>query len=121
MAELKGGYLESDDEITEKKPTSLPIYEQELHISFMRDEDFATIYASDTTQITRLDKLCKNNQDMYQVIEETKYGKKYRLNDKGLISLRSKKKEMSQEAKDAASERFKKMWADKSTGNSVSC
>ena len=107
MAELKGGYLESDDEITEKKPTSLPIYEQELHISFMRDEDFATIYASDTTQITRLDKLCKNNPDMYQVIEEARYGKKYKLNDKSMISLRAKKREMSEDAKKAAGERMK--------------
>ena len=50
---------------------SIPINEQETHISFMRDESFARIYTSDTTQMTRLDKLCENNPDMYKLVEDT--------------------------------------------------
>ena len=95
------------------KNTSVPIDEQELHIHWMRDEDFATIYTSDTTQMTRLDKLCKTSPDMYSLIANTGRGKTYRLEDKGLVSLRAKKREMSEEAKEAASQRFKDMWANK--------
>jgi hypothetical protein len=79
----------------------------------MRDEEFATIYTSDTTQMTRLDKLCKTSPDMYSLITSTSYGKTYRVEDKGLISFRAKKREMSEEAKEAASQRFKDMWASK--------
>lgn len=38
---------------------SVSIEEQEICINAMRDEKFATIYASDSTYITKLDKLCK--------------------------------------------------------------
>lgn len=62
-------------EIIDEKPVevvtsnlSLPIAEQETHISYMRDEPFALVYTSDTTQMTRLDKLCTNSPDMYSLI-----------------------------------------------------
>ena len=35
----------------------LPVYEQETNINFMRDEDAATVYTSDSTTMTKLDKL----------------------------------------------------------------
>lgn len=45
-----------------KQPNYSPsVAEQEVHISWMRDEDFAKIYASDSTAITRLDKLCRTS------------------------------------------------------------
>ena len=47
---------------------SLPVNEQEVCILWMRDQDFAKIYASDSTTITRLDKLCKNSPTMYSVL-----------------------------------------------------
>ncbi len=87
---------------------SLPINEQETHISFMRDESFARIYTSDSTQITRLDKLCKNNPTIYSVLEDTGYGKSYICNDKTLISFRAKKRVISDEQKAAAGERMRK-------------
>ena len=87
---------------------SLPIYEQEVSVNWMRDEDFATIYASDSTTITRLDKLCKSSPDMYQLIAQTSVSKTYRCNDKGMISFRSKKREMTDEQKQAAGERMRK-------------
>lgn len=107
------GYLSGT--IEERNNNSVSIAEQEVCINWMRDEDFATIYTSDTTQMTRLDKLCKNSPDMYSLIEDTGRGKTYRVEDKSLISFRSKKREMTDEAKEAASQRFKDMWAKKNS------
>lgn len=112
----KSGYGDVDIDI-EDKPMSntVAVAEQETSILFMRDEDFATIYTSDTTQMTRLDKLCRTSPDMYSLIANTGRGKTYRVEDKGLISFRAKKREMSEEAKEAASQRFKDMWASKNS------
>ena len=93
---------------------SLPVNEQEVCILWMRAQDFAKIYASDSTAITRLDKLCKNSPNMYSVLEETHVGKTYICKDKTLISFRSKKKEMSEEQRIASGERMKKYHASKS-------
>ena len=95
---------------------SLPVSEQETITSYMRDQDFAIVYTSDTTMITKFDKLCKNSPEYYSLIEETKYGKKYKILDKTLVSYRQKKKEMSEENKNAASERFKKLHAEGKVG-----
>lgn len=95
---------------------SLPVSEQECVISFMRDEDFATVYTSDSTMITKFDKLCKNSPEYYSIVEKNKYGNRYKIADKSLISLRKKKREMSEEMKDAASERFKKLHAEGKVG-----
>ena len=95
---------------------SLPVSEQECVISFMRDEDFATVYTSDSTMITKFDKLCKNSPEYYSIVEKNKYGNRYKIADKSLISLRQKKREMSEEMKDAASERFKKLHAEGKVG-----
>ncbi len=109
-----GGYIEGDI-IDRPMDNTVSITEQETHISYMRDEDFATIYTSDTTQMTRLDKLCRTSPDMYSLIANTGRGKTYIVADKGLVSLRSKKREMSEEAREAASQRFKDMWANKNS------
>lgn len=107
-----GGYIVGD---IEDKPMSntVAISEQETSVSYMRDEEHAIIYTSDTTQMTRLDKLCRTSPDMYSLIANTGRGKTYKVADKGLISFRAKKREMSEEAKEAASQRFKDMWASK--------
>lgn len=110
----KSGYINATEDFENKPMTNtVAVAEQETHIIFMRDEDFATIYTSDTTQMTRLDKLCRTSPDMYSLIANTGRGKTYRVEDKGLISFRAKKREMSDEAKEAASQRFKDMWANK--------
>lgn len=95
---------------------SLPVSEQECVISFMRDEDFATVYTSDSTMITKLDKLCKNSPEYYSLVEKNKYGNRYKIADKSLVSLRQKKREVSEEMKEAASERFKKLHAEGKVG-----
>ena len=68
------------------------ISEQETIIQFSRDEDFATIWTSDTTVMTKLDK----HADTYNLIDVGKHGngtilsKTYKC-DKKLISFRSKR------------------------------
>ena len=118
----KSGYINSEETegIDEQclsyvnyKPT---IAEQETTINLMRDEDFATIYTCDTTMITKFDKLCKTSPDYYSLIEDTGYGKRYKVADKSLISFRQKKKEMSEENKAKASERFKELHAEGKIG-----
>ena len=111
----KNGYVANFDVEERIVSNSVSIAEQETNVSYMRDEEHAIIYTSDTTQMTRLDKLCRTSPDMYSLIADTGRGKTYRVADKGLISFRAKKREMSEEAKEAASQRFKDMWASKNS------
>lgn len=50
---------------------------------------------------------------MYKLIEETKTGKRYLCDDKTLICFRKKKRELTDEQKEKASERFKQYHANK--------
>lgn len=118
MMANKFGYIDTDEneEVVIEEPklsNSVSISEQEVSINFMRDENFATIYTSDTTYITKLDKLCKTSSDMYSLIADTGRGKTYRLEDKTLISFRAKKRELSEEQKIAAGERMRKYQANR--------
>jgi hypothetical protein len=74
----------------------------------MRDEKFATIYTSDSTVITKLDKLCTQNPNMYAVIESDAYHRRYRVSDKSMVAFRTKKREMTDEQRAAARDRFLK-------------
>lgn len=101
----------------EIKLRSYPLAEQETHIHFMRTDDYAEIYTSDKTSITKLDKLCKESPEYYQLIEVGKLSggdivsKTYKVSDKTLISFRSKKmtREMTDEQREAASIRMKEL------------
>ena len=95
-------------EMEKTKKPYIGLEEQETHISYMRNDGYAEIFTSDSTQMTRLDRLCKTNPDMYSMIREEGWGKTYRCNDKSLISLRSKKRTVTDEQRQAASERMKK-------------
>lgn len=93
----KSGYINIDEneEITIEEPklsNSVSVSEQEVCINFMRDEDFATIYTSDTTYMTKLDKLCKTSSDMYSLIADTGRGKHIVLKIKHL-SVSERRKE----------------------------
>lgn len=47
--ETKTGYLQSDDGISETKlSNSVSVSEQDTSILYMRDQDYAEIYASDS-------------------------------------------------------------------------
>ena len=113
MEKNKTGYIPSNELNESKITNAVSVSEQETNILFMRDQDFAEIYTSDTTQMTRLDKLCASSPEYYQLISDTGRGKTYRIADKSLISLRSKKKEMSEEQRNAARERMREYQATK--------
>ena len=87
---------------------SLSLSEQELHINAARDEDFATAYCSDSTWITKMDKLVVKSPDLFEIVAETDWGKTYRF-PKRLISIRSSivTREMTDEQKQLAVERLK--------------
>lgn len=79
----------------ENNKMTVPVNEQETHVYYMRDEKFAKVYTSDSTQITRFDKLCKTSPDMYMLIEDTSRGKMYRIADKSLVSFRKNKTKLN--------------------------
>ena len=107
----KSSYIETDA-LSNSTSYAIPSAEQETNIIFMRDEDFATVCTSDSTMKTKFDKLCKNSPDFYSCIADDDCYKTYKIADKSLISYRQKKKEMSEENKNAASERSKKLHAE---------
>lgn len=91
----------------------VPLEEQETHICFMRNDAHATIYTSDSTVITKLDKLCEAAPDYYKLIKADTIkgevcGKTYKITDKNMLSFRAKKREFTEEQKVAMGERFKK-------------
>jgi hypothetical protein len=89
--------------------------EQETHISWGRLDDKARIYTSDSTEMTRLDKLVKNNPDEWKFIEQTTHegdvvGKFYEC-PKRLVSLRLRTavaRELTEEQKEAFVKRMSK-------------
>lgn len=99
----------------------LNISEQETTVSFTRDSDICTVYTSDSTVMTKLDKLVESDKAPHWKLKEEHrlhngelIGKTYETH-KRLISFRANisTREMSEEQKEAASERFKQMWKDK--------
>ena len=87
---------------------ALSIEEQEVCINAMRDEDFATIYCSDRTWITKMDKLVEKSPALFEIVAETDYGKTYKF-PKRLISIRSSivTREMTDEQKQLAADRLR--------------
>lgn len=103
----------------------LNISEQETSVSFARDSDICTVYTSDSTIMTKLDKLAERDKlphwklkEEHRLLNGELIGKTYETH-KRLISFRSNitTREMSEEQKEAASERFKQMWKDKQRNN----
>ena len=101
---------------------SIPLDEQETIIQFTRDQKFATIYTSDSTMITKLDKLCETAPDNYKLeksetIDGGLVSNFYRLEDKSLISFRSKKVtlNLSDEQRKVLSDRMREMQNFQST------
>lgn len=93
---------------------SIQVEEQETIINFSRSDNSAVIWTSDSTIITKLDKLVKAAPKYYSlrntgVINDSIVNKEYFVADKSLISFRSGKvkREMSEEQKKALAERLK--------------
>ena len=99
----------------------LNIPEQETSVSFTRDSDICTVYTSDSTIMTKLDKLVESAKaphwklkEEHRLLNGELIGKTDETH-KRLISFRSNisTREMSEEQKEAASERFRKMWKNR--------
>ena len=86
--------------------------EQETVIQFNRTDKGATIYTSDRTTMTKLDKLCAASPKYYK-LDRTEMsdgevvGKFYKLSDKTRICFRSKKTEYTEEQRAVMAERLK--------------
>lgn len=98
----------------------LSIAEQETSISIMRDSDICTVYTSDTTVMTKLDKLAESEKAPHWKVKEEHrlqngelIGKTYETH-KRLISFRADitTREMTDEQREAAVERMKE-WQDR--------
>lgn len=65
----------------------IPISEQETCINISRDSDIAKVYTTDSTMITKLDKMVKKQPDKYKIVKQDEYGKWYTC-PKKLIGFR---------------------------------
>lgn len=98
----------------------LSVGEQETSINFMRDSDICTVYTTDNTMITKLDKLAESNKAPYWRLKEEHrlqtgelIGKTYETH-KRLISFRADitTRELTEEQKEAAADRMKE-WKER--------
>lgn len=99
------------EELKERGCVSIPTDEQETTISFSRVGDRVDIWTSDTTMITKLDKLCETAPELYKVNKVGKVNgsvvdKDYVITDKSMISFRSTKRQMTEEQRQAAKARM---------------
>lgn len=94
---------------------SVALYEQETVIQFSRDTEEATVWTSDRTVMTKLDRLCEQS-DAYSLVDtdvskltREVFSKKYRVADKSLISFRrnKSKREMTPEQREMLAERMR--------------
>lgn len=92
----------------------LSIQEQETTVNFFRDSDLCTVYTSDSTVMTKLDKLVDSDASPWKLKEEYRLqngeliGKTYETHKK-LISFRKNItiRDLTEEQKKAAAERMK--------------
>ena len=95
------------------------VTEQETVINFSRDSSEATVYTSDSTVMTKLDKLADSenaNAPFWKVIKEHRVdgeivAKTY-VTNKRLISFRAGIKELTEDQKEAAAKRMRE-WQKK--------
>lgn len=91
----------------------IPVTEQETTVSFSRDSDTASVWTSDSTVMTKLDKLVESNPECWQLTRTDKVGKdivgKEYTTKKKLISFRSKVTErtLTEEQRQASAERLR--------------
>ena len=104
---------------------NVAINEQETILNYGRAEQGCWIYTSDTTTMTKLDKMCRTS-DNYKLKAEHKVdnsvvAKEYYLSDKSLLSFRSKKidRELTPEQKAYLSEQMTKRNKSQGRGEKV--
>lgn len=86
--------------------------EQETVINFGRTDDRVILYTSDRTWMTKLDNFVRKNPKDFRVIEENEVSKRYEF-PKSLLSIRTKKREMTEEQREMLSERMSARKYDK--------
>lgn len=86
------------------------IEEQEISINATRLDDIATMYCSDSTWITKMDKLVEKSPALFKVMRDDEFGKTYSF-PKKLISIRSSivKRELSEEQRKAMGDRLRNL------------
>lgn len=92
---------------------SIPTYEQETVIRYGRGEDFVTVHTTDTTTMTKLDKLSENPESDWTLSETWSSDgdvveKMYKA-PKSLISFRTAKvtRTLTEEQRQASAERLR--------------
>ena len=93
---------------------SVPICEQSTTINIDRDKKECDIYTSDTTMMTKLDKLCEKAPNFYRlestsIIDDVIVDKCYIIMDKSLISFRNGKIVLSEEQKQKRAEQMRNL------------
>lgn len=78
---------------------TINVEEQETVINFGRTDDNIILYTSDRTWMTKMDRLVGLNPHMFKVIEENEVSKRYEF-PKSLLTIRSKRRTLSDEQKE---------------------
>ena len=84
------------DEIEKRSGCNVLLEEQETTITFSRINNNCIVWTSDSTIITKLDKLCDSAPETYKINAVGFYkgkivSKEYLISNKSMISFRSKK------------------------------
>lgn len=89
---------------------TIPISEQETTINIYRDSDIAKVYTTDSTMITKLDKMVAKQPDKYKIVKQDEYGKWYEF-PKKLMGFRSAStpKTISEEERKKRAERMREI------------
>lgn len=86
--------------------------EQEVIFSSSRIDDMMECYTTDPTYMTKMDKLVAKNPELFKLVREDEVCKVYEF-PKKLFTIRANFKQLSEEQKQAASDRFRKLWEEK--------
>ena len=94
------------------KILSISVDEQETTINFSRKHAGCEIWTSDTTVMTKLDKLCETSPEYYRLhaigeIDGEIVDKCYIVSNKKMVSFRSGKVKLSESEKQARAERMR--------------
>ncbi len=93
--------------------------EQETTINYNREEKGMDVWTADRTVMTKLDRLCETAPENYKCID-TAYdrdgnliSKQYKVADKSLLTFRQRKKTVTEEQRQMASDRMRAWQAQK--------
>lgn len=99
------------NENEQKAGAGVLLEEQETCISFSRTDNDCIVWTSDSTTMTKLNKLCEIAPEVYKVRAVGYYKgkivhKEYVISDKNYLTFRTKKKTLTEEQKQELAKRF---------------